>query len=172
MRFLSKQLCLALATVSLLATIIMGPAVMANERYTWYFVRHAEKGPEKTDPELSAIGQQRAEQLAKLLIDSDLAAIYSTPYKRTQQTAQPLAQQLDIKVESYAARASEQLLELLQQRQQNSLIVGHSNTIPALVRLAGGHAEDLTEQHYGDMFVIEFQHGQITANYHRRVELP
>ena len=36
-----------------------------------------------------------------------------------------------------------------------TVIVGHSNTIPALVGLAGGDADDLTEQQYSDAFVLE-----------------
>lgn len=167
-----QPILLLLTIVGLLASTAIGTRVMASESYTWYFVRHAEKTADKTDPPLSEQGRQRAGQLAKLLADSNVAAIYSTPYQRTQQTAQPLAEQMGIGVTTYAASAAEDLVELLQQRQQNSLIVGHSNTIPALVRLAGGNAEDLTEQQYGDLFIIELRDGQVTAHRQQRVELP
>lgn len=157
---------------AMLFSLLMGTPVMATESYTWYFVRHAEKTHDKNDPALSTVGQQRALQLAEQVADAGIVAIYSTPYQRTQQTAQPLAERLNITVESYAASAPERLLQLLQQRQQTSLIVGHSNTIPALVRLAGGQANDLTEQQYGDIFVLEFSHGQLTTMRQMRVELP
>lgn len=162
----------ALCAAAVLFSLVIGDQAMATERYTWYFVRHAEKTAEKTDPVLSERGQQRAEQLAALLADSGITAIYSTSYRRTQQTAQPLSARLAIAVENYAANAPLQLIERLQQRQQSSLIVGHSNTIPALVRLAGGQADDLSEQQYGDIFVLEFSHGQLVGMRQLRAELP
>lgn len=143
---------------------------MANETYTWYFVRHAEKAPEKVDPQLSEAGQQRAQLLAAMLVKSGIEAIYATPYQRTQQTAKPLAKQLQLPVKTYPAGEPQQLLSQLVLARQTSLIVGHSNTIPALVRLAGGQAEDLTEQQYGDIFILHFSRGELTAQNHQRME--
>ncbi len=157
---------------SLLVSAIMGDTVQATESYTWYFIRHAEKTTEQSDPVLSERGQQRAQQLAKQLEASGVKAIYSTGYKRTEQTAQPLADQLGLPINRYAAGDPQSLLLQLQQAQHTSLIVGHSNTIPALVRLAGGTADDLSEDDYGDLFVLELQQGSLVNYYQVRVELP
>src|SRR5687767_7346778 len=58
-----------------------------------YVVRHAEKATNSpTDPDLSAAGQLRAVALKDTLSKVILSAIYTTNYKRTQQTATPTAQ--------------------------------------------------------------------------------
>lgn len=158
------------ALIVTLSAILVENSAMATETYSWYFVRHAEKTAEKVDPQLSEAGHQRAQLLAEMLAESGIKAIYATAYQRTQQTAAPLAQQLQLGVQTYAAGEPEQLLEQLQQAQQTSLIVGHSNTIPALVRLAGGQAEDLTEQQYGDLFILQLTDGTVISQRHQRVE--
>src|SRR4051812_35635630 len=57
-----------------------------------YIVRHAEKGTNNpTDPDLSAAGQARALVLKDTLNKVSLASIYTTNYKRTQQTVAPTA---------------------------------------------------------------------------------
>ena len=159
---------LAVLSVSML----MVHSAKAENNYTWYFVRHAEKMPTKDDPELSPRGQQRAQQLALWLNDRAIEAIYSTPFRRTEQTAAMVASQTGVAIEFYSAAAPEQLIANLRKRQQTSLIVGHSNTIPALVRLAGGKAYDLSEQDYGDIFVVELRQGAVIASHQHQVELP
>lgn len=66
-------------------------------------VRHAEKAVAESDPPLSEKGQRRARALAEMLSKVQLSAIYSTPYKRTAQTVEPLAEQLGLAVENYRA---------------------------------------------------------------------
>ena len=67
-----------------------------------YLVRHAEKetGP---NPVLTARGIERAEALRDLLKDSSITEIYSTDYKRTIQTANPLAEHLAMEISIYQA---------------------------------------------------------------------
>ena len=55
---------------------------------------------------------------------------------------------------TYAAGDSETLIKSVLEQQQNALIVGHSNTVPELVRLVGGSAVELSEQDYGDVFML------------------
>ena len=62
-----------------------------------FLVRHAEKATTGgNDPELSAAGQQRAEALARILKDSEITAIFTTEFKRTQETAAPTARATQI----------------------------------------------------------------------------
>ena len=63
---------------------------------TIIFVRHAEKAVDGTsDPGLSLAGDQRVTELTRQLVDADVVAgvdaIYVTQYRRTQDTARPLA---------------------------------------------------------------------------------
>lgn len=100
-----------------------------------YLVRHAEKG-EGNDPELTEAGRARAEQLAAILRDVSLGAVYSTSPRRTQLTAAPVAKAHGLEVTTYQPRKGALTGELLQ-RSGAVLVVGHSNTIPALLRELG-----------------------------------
>ena len=72
--------------------------------YTLYFVRHFEKQATSQDPELTTQGHQQAEQLADLLDNVGLTHIYSTDYRRTQQSAASVAKKLGMDVQSYDPR--------------------------------------------------------------------
>lgn len=108
-----------------------------------YLVRHAEKAPESEaedprDPPLGEAGRRRAGSLARLLEPAGVTAIYSTELERTRRTAAPLARALGLPVRPYDPRALDALAERLRRRPGRSLVVGHSNTTPALVALLGG----------------------------------
>src|SRR2546430_16945841 len=65
---------------------------------TIILVRHAEKiiDPNNPDVDLSAAGQARAQEVARMFGDAGINAIYATQYKRTQQTVKPLADQTGV----------------------------------------------------------------------------
>jgi 2,3-bisphosphoglycerate-dependent phosphoglycerate mutase len=120
-----------------------------------YLVRHAEKQPSGADPALTACGQARAQALAASFADIKLAAIYTTPFKRTQQTAAAVAQSQQLKVQLYDPREAQLLVQLVQQQQQPVLVVGHSNTVPQLVTLLSGFAmATIDEQEYGLLYQV------------------
>ncbi|HID48861.1 MAG TPA: hypothetical protein EYP40_04460 [Chromatiales bacterium] len=128
-----------------------------------YLVRHAEKEAEGDDPVLTAAGQQRAQDLARLLADADITRIWSTATRRTQATAEPLAQQSHLSIETYSAR---DMLALLPQLSSGSrsLIVGHSNTLPALVRMLGGDpGAPIDHQEYDRLYQLTL-HGDGQLN--------
>ena len=76
----------------------------AFAQHTIVLVRHAERAdagtpaPAGADPELSPAGRTRAATLARVLADAKITAIFTTELKRTQQTAEPLAQVLGLSV--------------------------------------------------------------------------
>ena len=75
-------------------------AAAAAAQSTIFIVRHAEKAESGgTDPDLSEPGKARAESLANILKDAGITAIYTTEFKRTQETAAPLAKILGIAVD-------------------------------------------------------------------------
>jgi probable phosphoglycerate mutase len=49
-----------------------------------------------SDPELTELGRSQAQAVARRLGDTDPAAVFVTPLRRTQETAGPLAQRLGI----------------------------------------------------------------------------
>src|SRR5256885_3858318 len=91
-----------LVAVALIASATAAPlaraaaATTADSTTTILLVRHAEKDTLMvgSDPPLSALGLLRAQELARVLGDTPIAAIYVTPYQRNRQTAQPLATRL------------------------------------------------------------------------------
>lgn len=129
--------------------------VKANE-FTLYFARHAEKEAAASNPGLNVQGQLRAQQLADILEQAGIQAVLSTDFNRTRETAAPLAARLRLDTETYPAKDNEGLVRRLLEDKKTVLVVGHSNTIPELVRLAGGQAPDLTERDYGDIFQLTY----------------
>ncbi|MEM8556518.1 MAG: histidine phosphatase family protein [Bacteroidota bacterium] len=127
-----------------------------------YLLRHAETegGP---DPGLSAAGQARAEALADLLADRRITAIYASQFARTQATAQPLADTLGLDVTvrpldttDPRSSAAEAIREIAAAHfPQQVVVVGHSNTIPAMIEaLTETPTDDLAHDAYGDLFVV------------------
>ncbi len=141
-------------------TLILGTLLLTLgcEAATIYFVRHAEKVTsdlKDKDPALTIQGQKRANNLAWLLQHANIEVIYSTDYKRTQQTAAPLAQQRQLAVKSYDPRDLKNWLDALKTTQHNTLVVGHSNTTPQAVSyLTKNPVKSLTEKDYGDVYQV------------------
>lgn len=122
--------------------------------YELILVRHFEKIEDVEDPGLTEGGQKRAENLAKVLDQSGIQKIYSTQYNRTKQTAEPVAKLTGFTVDYYDPRDLQNFAEELLARQKSALIVGHSNTTPALITLLGGKAKVIAEKDYGEVFFI------------------
>ena len=76
--------------------------------------------------------------MVRVLGNAKITHIFSSGYKRTKATVQPLAQELKIDVELYDARALEPFAEVLKHTSGRVVVSGHSNTTPALVELLGG----------------------------------
>jgi phosphohistidine phosphatase SixA len=89
------------------------------------------------DPELSEAGKARAQSLAAALKDAAITAIYVTEYKRTRQTAEPLAKVLGIEVTVVSSKEPGALIEKVKAGSGNALVIGHSNTVPEIIRQLG-----------------------------------
>ncbi len=131
---------------------------------TVYLVRHAEKAKDGTrNPNLTEAGKARAQAIANELKDKNISTIYSTDYKRTQQTAQPLAEALGLEIISYHPGNLEDLKNKILKEHiygEGILVVGHSNTTPDLANLIIGHQqfESIDESDYNNLFKIEIQY--------------
>ncbi len=111
---------------------------------TIIFVRHAEQASHaEADPSLSEAGQRRVAELTRQLADADVVAgidaIYSTALKRATETAEPLADRLDLPINIYDGADTETVLtEILKAHKgEIILVVGHSNTVPELIANLG-----------------------------------
>ena len=128
--------CLCAALVAGCAQPVREAPAPAGSPLVFVLVRHAEKAADDPkDPSLSEIGQARAQRLARSLEDAPVTAVYATAYRRTQQTALPTAAAHGRDVLTYDARQSADAFAAevrAVQRHGTVLIVGHSNTVPAI----------------------------------------
>ena len=129
-----------------------------QEISTFFLVRHAEKASTGEDPSLTTEGQERAEELARFLQEVPIDAIYSTDYKRTMETAMPTATAKNVPIESYDPSDLATFAAALQEATTNKkiLIVGHSNTTPALINIFANSDQytSLSEKQYDNMYIL------------------
>ena len=128
---------------------------------TIILARHAEKAAPTGDPGLTAIGEQRARDLATALADVTLAAIITTQYRRTQLTAAPAA--LAAKLEPLVIQATGgitataavvQALDALPAG-STALVVGHSNTLGAIIAALGGPSvAELCDSEHSTLLIV------------------
>lgn len=138
--------------------ILTSVSLFADQQYSIYLVRHAEKDlsdHSNRDPALTACGHSRAARLATQLQAIPFQRVYSSDYKRTQATAQPLATAKSLTIESYDPFKLKQLQDLLQQRKQTALVVGHSQTTSILAgMLAKVELKKLSEEQYDRLYQV------------------
>ena len=164
-----RRLVLALRTLSLVATIAAcasnpsaGQAAAAVAPHAGptlvVLVRHAEKVDASADPALSAAGEARAVALAEALRDAGVRAVVTTQFRRTQATAAPLATRLGLTLQVVAAGGGDHAAAVAAAVRRLTgvvLVVGHSNTIPAIVGALGApRPPDLCDGNYDTMFVV------------------
>jgi broad specificity phosphatase PhoE len=144
----------------------MKPATAQEKVTTFILVRHAEKevnaatmqeGAQSKDPELSDAGKARALRLADMLQRQEIAAIYSTNYKRTLNTVNPLAEKTGIKIQQYEPFKEDAIVQMMEDhRGKTIVIVGHSNNIPWIANLLLGTKQfgDYDESYYENLLVV------------------
>lgn len=123
-------------------------------KYTVYLTRHFEKIKLVDNPELTIKGNKQAETFASLLDNKPISTIYSTDYRRTIQSARPLANTLNLVIQKYDPRDPEILIANVLASASDQVIVGHSNTIPDLVARLGGESQAIAESEYGLVFAV------------------
>ncbi|MBS1241941.1 MAG: hypothetical protein H6R40_1368 [Gemmatimonadetes bacterium] len=131
------------------------PAAAQDAPVVVYLVRHAEKVDDSRDPPLSAAGQARALELARVLGDAGLTHVWSTDFDRTRSTAAPAAARAGLRVERYDPSKPGEFVERLKRTPGRHLVVGHSNTTPALVQLLGGTpGATISDTEYDRLYVV------------------
>lgn len=150
-------------TVAVVMAAMMIPAVAKAQMVI--VVRHAERADDgaspgtsmtaSPDPELSGAGKARAQKLAAMLGDAGIAAIYTTEYRRTKDTAAPLAARVGVPAEVVLAREAAALIAKIKSHKAGAvLVVGHSNTVPAVVKALGGSIVVMADDEYDSMYFV------------------
>ena len=130
---------------------------------TIIFVRHAEKAlTPPDDPDLSPAGKRRAAELARQLMDADVVAgidaIYATGYRRSQETAQPIADALNLPINTYDAADTETVLDEILRKHKGKiiLVVGHRDTLHDLIANLGASKKvpPIAEDEYDNLYLV------------------
>jgi broad specificity phosphatase PhoE len=163
-------LCVLFAVLLVVAVVAARPALSASQppeltdsASLIVLVRHAEKAAAPSDdPPLTAAGVKRAQALAAALRDAGVTAIITTQLRRTRETAQPLASARSLTPEVVPVRGGEagahaEAVAAAVRKHAGGvvLVVGHSNTIPAIIAALGGpHLPDICESVFANLFVL------------------
>jgi broad specificity phosphatase PhoE len=151
---------LALALLLLAAGCAPSAALAPVAPTTLLLVRHAERADDSQDSPLSEAGRCRAEALRETLALSGVEAILVSQYRRTHETARSLADTLGLeprerRLEGDSVEAARALARDLLGAPGGGrvLVVGHSNTVPAMLGVLTGEEPPELEG-YGDLFVV------------------
>jgi broad specificity phosphatase PhoE len=166
-----KRLALVAAVLIILLSLTGG--LSAQGKKTIILIRHAEKETsemtDQNDPPLDPSGKERAERLVKKIGKYHPGAIYSTNYKRTRGTVEPLAKERNKTIQIYDASKPQDLVNtIMASKTKRFVIVGHSNTIPPLVNLITEKDlfKNLQDPEYSVIWIIRMKDGKV-----RKVEI-
>ena len=147
---------LVTALIALLTATQLFPAAPT----TVILVRHAEKATQAPDSPLTAAGEERARELARVLDSAGVTAILTTQYPRTKLTAQPLAEALKIEpavIEAGVATYAKSVAERIRASHAGGtvVVVGHSNTTVDVMRELGvANPPTIADSQHDDLFVV------------------
>lgn len=128
---------------------------------TVILVRHAEKASQEDASPLTPAGTARAIELARVLTSAKIDAIYTTQFRRVQDTAAPFATASGITPvvrnagSAFPGYATDLAKEILtQHRGHTVLVVGHTNTTVAVMKAFGVEMPTIEETEFDNLFVL------------------
>ena len=154
------------------AMVVFCQPAVAQDQFkpiTVFLIRHAEREDEpRQDPPLSKDGVARSQTLARLLSSAGIKAIFTSQFTRTKQTAEPLATKLGINVTPFTLKSNpsnpRQIAEestaevtnrILEHAGESVLVIGHSNSIPDVIKMLGGDfIPTIDERKFDDLFIV------------------
>jgi broad specificity phosphatase PhoE len=143
--------------VFLLVLVSAAAAATSSAQDVIYVVRHAERADQSPDSSLSSAGDTRAASLARTLRDSGVTHIFTTELKRTAQTAAPSAAALHVTPRALPANDTNAVVAALRRLAptDRALVVGHSNTVPAILSALGiSSAVTIADAEFDNLFVV------------------
>lgn len=134
------------------------PSEVSHTETICILLRHAEKENVGTDPNLNNNGVLRAVELKRLLSNVIIGNIYSTPFNRTRQTVRPLAVSKEVAITEYDPSLNAQQFinnVLVQNRGKIVVIVGHSNTIPEMIKVLSNNVVrvSISESEFDNLYI-------------------
>ena len=158
--------------ILVLSLFVAAPAAAQS---SVFLVRHAERADSGmspapgADPDLSEAGKARAESLATVLKDANITAIFTTQYKRTQQTAAPLAKALGITLTIVPSKDTVDLVKQVKAAKGNVLVVGHSNSVPDVIKGLGiSTPVTIPDDEFDSLFIVSREASASVLQLHYR----
>ena len=130
----------------------------ASDYTTVFVVRHAEKdltftGTDELKP-LTAKGENRAKSLAKILSSENIATVFHTEYKRTKDTGAYTASLFGVATQLYKVNNIVSTIKNVHSG-QSVLIVGHSDTVPDILKEFGiSSVPKIDDDQFDDLFIV------------------
>lgn len=123
-------------------------------------LRHSEKATDDPkDPSLSERGNNYARSLQEFFSETKFDGAFSTPYKRTRNTIQHVAEANNLKIQDYQPLSIDGILKTINEENLSSVIIAaHSNTVTHLVNklVSSAGLSELDETDYGKVFIVNF----------------
>ena len=143
----------------LFATMTFAPRALFAQPSLVVLVRHGEKATEGgSDPSLSEAGKARAQALADAMAMTTPNAIIVSSLKRTAETAAVVFSKTGVVPTVLAIGGATHVADVAAAVRKATgvvLVVGHSNTVPAIVTALGGPTlPDICDASYATMFVL------------------
>ena len=145
--------------IILWATSTLAQVPSGSKTTTFYFIRHAEKNtsnPADRNPDLVEKGVMRVDVWSRVFSRVDFDIIYSTDYKRTRNTALPIAEKKKLPLTYYSPNDFDSVRFMKKNLGKTLLIVGHSNTVPSMVNALIGKNQykQINETNYANLYII------------------
>ena len=160
--------------IVVLITLLMCVVVAASAQddfkpKTVFLVRHAEKEDEpRQDPPLKKEGVARSQELARFLGAAGIKTIYTSQFTRTKLTAEPLATKFGLTATAISLKSNptnarliaeestaEVVNKIMERPGENVLVVGHSNSVPDVIKMLGGDVvPTIDERKFDDLFIV------------------
>ena len=136
--------------------LVLVSVSIASAQPVVVIVRNGEKATDGgSDPDLSPAGRARADAHARILKDSRITAIFTSEFKRTQETAAPTATSIHVTPMVVAANDTAALVAKLHELNGNALVVGHGDTIRNLIKALGINTPiNIPDDDYSELLIV------------------
>jgi broad specificity phosphatase PhoE len=152
--------------IALAAIVLFMPAVAFAQKLV-FVVRHASARMRVCRPRpirhCPLRVKARAQKLAAMLADAGVKDIFATEFKRTQDTAKPMAIKTGVAVERVGSKDTTLLIAKINSHPNDVvLVVGHSNTLPVILKALAGVDVAIADNEYDNLFVVVPATGTMT----------
>lgn len=153
---MSQRIGYVIGAIAVITLVLFAYAQLYTPITRVYLVRHAERLNDSDTTSLSDAGVARAMILAALVRESGIKKVFVTEKHRTGQTAAPTADFLHMEAVEIAGHLVDTLVDSIKANKGATiLVVGHSDTVPAIMRRLGIHpAPAIGRDVFDDLFIV------------------